>query len=161
VSKVLILDGEELEGAKQDRIVNATILPAAHSTLVIPVSGVFMEPKSLTKMVNLQSTLLIYLRNVLFVKLSLCLSVPMIDSPENMCYFGAIRLISHIFPPNPSFGRMNQPKRPCLIIIEQGLSNSGELAAWIRAFEASGFLWPIGTPQGENRVPYQKTIGLA
>jgi len=37
---VLILDGEELVGAKQNRIVNTTILMAAHSTLVIPVSCV-------------------------------------------------------------------------------------------------------------------------
>ena len=37
---ILILDGEELVGAKQNRIVNTTILVAAHSTLVIPVSGV-------------------------------------------------------------------------------------------------------------------------
>ena len=37
---VLILDGEELVGAKQNRIVNTTILVAAYSTLVIPVSGV-------------------------------------------------------------------------------------------------------------------------
>lgn len=37
---VLILDGEELVGAKQNRIVNATILVAANSTLIIPVSCV-------------------------------------------------------------------------------------------------------------------------
>lgn len=37
---VLILDGEELVGAKQNRIVNTTILIAAHSTTVIPVSCV-------------------------------------------------------------------------------------------------------------------------
>jgi hypothetical protein len=37
---VLILDGEELVGAKQNRIVNTTILVAAYSTLVIPVSCV-------------------------------------------------------------------------------------------------------------------------
>ncbi len=37
---VLILDGEELVGAKQNRIVNTTILVAAQSTLVIPVSCV-------------------------------------------------------------------------------------------------------------------------
>jgi len=37
---VLILDGEELVGAKQNRIVNLTILIAAHSTLHIPVTCV-------------------------------------------------------------------------------------------------------------------------
>ena len=37
---VLILDGEELVGAKQNRVVNTTILVAANSTLVIPVSCV-------------------------------------------------------------------------------------------------------------------------
>jgi hypothetical protein len=37
---VLLLDGEELVGAKQNRIVNLTILVAAQSTLVIPVSCV-------------------------------------------------------------------------------------------------------------------------
>jgi hypothetical protein len=37
---VLILDGEELVGAKQNRIVNLTILVAARSTLDIPVSCV-------------------------------------------------------------------------------------------------------------------------
>jgi hypothetical protein len=37
---VLILDGEELVGAKQNRIVNTTILIQAHSTTVIPVSCV-------------------------------------------------------------------------------------------------------------------------
>ncbi len=37
---VLILDGEELVGAKQNRIVNTTILIAAQSTTVIPVSCV-------------------------------------------------------------------------------------------------------------------------
>src|SRR5262245_34952159 len=35
---VLILDGEELVGAKQNRIVNLTILVAANSTLEIPVT---------------------------------------------------------------------------------------------------------------------------
>jgi hypothetical protein len=38
--KVLILDGEELVGAKQNRIVNITILIEANSTTVIPVSCV-------------------------------------------------------------------------------------------------------------------------
>lgn len=37
---VLILDGEELVGAKQNRIVNTTILIAAGATVVIPVSCV-------------------------------------------------------------------------------------------------------------------------
>ncbi len=37
---ILILDGEELVGAKQNRIVNTTILVVALSTLVIPVSCV-------------------------------------------------------------------------------------------------------------------------
>jgi hypothetical protein len=37
---VLILDGEELVGAKQNRIVNTTILIAANATVVIPVSCV-------------------------------------------------------------------------------------------------------------------------
>jgi len=37
---VLILDGEELVGAKQNRIVNLTILVAAQQTLHIPVSCV-------------------------------------------------------------------------------------------------------------------------
>jgi hypothetical protein len=37
---LLILDGEELVGAKQNRIVNVTILIAAHATLTIPVSCV-------------------------------------------------------------------------------------------------------------------------
>jgi hypothetical protein len=37
---VLILDGEELVGAKQNRIVNTTILIQAESTTVIPVSCV-------------------------------------------------------------------------------------------------------------------------
>ena len=37
---VLIVDGEELLGAKQNRIVNLTILVAAHSELTIPVSCV-------------------------------------------------------------------------------------------------------------------------
>ena len=37
---VLILDGEELVGAKQNRIVNTTILIPAKETIVIPVSCV-------------------------------------------------------------------------------------------------------------------------
>ena len=35
---LLILDGEELVGAKQNRIVNVTILIAAHASLTVPVS---------------------------------------------------------------------------------------------------------------------------
>ncbi len=38
--RVLILDGEELVGAKQNRIVNTTIIIEANSTTVIPVSCV-------------------------------------------------------------------------------------------------------------------------
>ncbi len=38
--KVLILDGEELVGAKQNRVVNTTILIAGKGTFVIPVSCV-------------------------------------------------------------------------------------------------------------------------
>jgi hypothetical protein len=37
---VLLLDGEELVGAKQNRILNVTVLAAAHSAVVIPVSCV-------------------------------------------------------------------------------------------------------------------------
>jgi hypothetical protein len=37
---LLILDGEELVGAKQNRIVNVTLLIAAHASLTIPVSCV-------------------------------------------------------------------------------------------------------------------------
>ena len=35
---VLLLDGEELAGAKQNRVLNTTVLIAAHSETVIPVS---------------------------------------------------------------------------------------------------------------------------
>ena len=38
--KILIIDGEELVGAKQNRIVNTTILVKEESTVVIPVSCV-------------------------------------------------------------------------------------------------------------------------
>jgi hypothetical protein len=37
---ILILDGEELVGAKQNRIVNTTLLIAGKDTIVIPVSRV-------------------------------------------------------------------------------------------------------------------------
>lgn len=37
-TRVLILDGEEVRGAKQNRILNTTILVGKHSSLVIPVS---------------------------------------------------------------------------------------------------------------------------
>ncbi len=39
-SPVLLLDGEELVGAKQNRILNLTVLAPAHKTIVIPVSCV-------------------------------------------------------------------------------------------------------------------------
>jgi hypothetical protein len=35
---VLLIDGEELEGAKQNRVLNTTIIAAAHASLTIPVS---------------------------------------------------------------------------------------------------------------------------
>jgi hypothetical protein len=35
---VLLLDGEELKGAKQNRVINTTVLVAARTTVVIPVS---------------------------------------------------------------------------------------------------------------------------
>src|SRR5688572_21752252 len=37
---ILLLDGEELLGAKQNRILNTTVLVAAHATVEIPVSCV-------------------------------------------------------------------------------------------------------------------------
>jgi hypothetical protein len=40
LSDILILDGEELLGAKQNRIVNTTIVVPAHSSVVTPVSCV-------------------------------------------------------------------------------------------------------------------------
>ena len=36
--RVLVLDGEELRGAKQNRVLNTTILVSRYSTLVVPVS---------------------------------------------------------------------------------------------------------------------------
>ena len=39
-TRVLLMDGEELVGAKQNRIVNLTILVPARATVVIPVSCV-------------------------------------------------------------------------------------------------------------------------
>ena len=39
-NKLLAVDGEELIGAKQNRIVNATFLIAANTEIIIPVSGV-------------------------------------------------------------------------------------------------------------------------
>ncbi len=36
--RVLVLDGEELRGAKQNRVLNTSILVCGHSTLVVPVS---------------------------------------------------------------------------------------------------------------------------
>jgi hypothetical protein len=40
LSSVLILEGDELVGAKQDRVVNSSVLVAAESQLVLPVSCV-------------------------------------------------------------------------------------------------------------------------
>lgn len=37
-TRILVLDGEEVRGAKQNRILNTTILVGKHSSLVIPVS---------------------------------------------------------------------------------------------------------------------------
>ena len=37
-TRLLILDGEELRGAKQNRVLNTTILVGKHSSLVVPVS---------------------------------------------------------------------------------------------------------------------------
>jgi hypothetical protein len=39
-SKVLFLEGEELRGAKQNRVLNTSVLVSAHSTTTIPVSCV-------------------------------------------------------------------------------------------------------------------------
>lgn len=39
-ARVLLVDGEELVGAKQNRIVNTTVLVDAHSTLLLPVTCV-------------------------------------------------------------------------------------------------------------------------
>ncbi len=40
VEKVLVIDGEELRGAKQNRIVNASFMIAGNSEVIIPVSSV-------------------------------------------------------------------------------------------------------------------------
>ena len=37
-ARILVLDGEELRGAKQNRVLNTTILIGKHSSLVVPVS---------------------------------------------------------------------------------------------------------------------------
>ena len=37
-ARILVLDGEELRGAKQNRVLNTTILIGGHSSLVVPVS---------------------------------------------------------------------------------------------------------------------------
>ena len=37
-SSILLLDGEELKGAKQNRVLNASVLLDAHSETIIPVS---------------------------------------------------------------------------------------------------------------------------
>ena len=39
-NKLLVVDGEELIGAKQNRIVNATFLNAGHTEIILPVSCV-------------------------------------------------------------------------------------------------------------------------
>ena len=39
-SRVLFLEGEELRGAKQNRVLNTSVLVAAHSQVMIPVSCV-------------------------------------------------------------------------------------------------------------------------
>jgi len=41
---LLLLDGEELIGAKQNRILNTTVLVAAHTEVTIPVSCVAHHP---------------------------------------------------------------------------------------------------------------------
>ena len=37
-ARILVLDGEELRGAKQNRVLNTSILIGKHSSLVVPVS---------------------------------------------------------------------------------------------------------------------------
>jgi len=41
---LLLLDGEELIGAKQNRILNTTVLVAGHTEVTIPVSCVESRP---------------------------------------------------------------------------------------------------------------------
>jgi hypothetical protein len=53
-SKVLILDREELKGAKQNRIVNATFLIGPKMEVVIPVSCVEPGRRGLGENVRLQ-----------------------------------------------------------------------------------------------------------